>query len=703
MKRSPFFLLLFVVFQTALFSAQASPLGDSPRHVPLDEYIRPAATDLIYNGKLLFPAEATQLKKQGTDISQLNPAESDIYKNQTTLQSDNLNIQSGARVKYLEVIASPLKFYRFNVQDRSTGEMHTILLGKRAQTLLLRKAMLRRLGYQIPAMKRLARLTVEFSSSIAKADFIENRGTGLQMNADGDKEWILNLDDKNSNVIEFQDVIALSPTPAITNVAEGFLEPLIKGRRAINGLILPYNLVDVTSVEGLRWCSNPVRQNAINFPLYDNEAFSTSIDDLRWMMRKVSRLTRQDFVEIVKEAQFPYPSDLLMVEKLIARRNCARRIIKTEGQDLPFNPQVSAPPHLVDGQLLKEEFEGFAARYAMGEEESPVAPKEIFSLFESKVIGTAIDKLVSKINSDILPFTSPAQIGMNKQQDELLKDLLSFIKTGKPRSRDFGIWATPFLQGNLIASREVVAGSYMGTDNRISLVDTFGFAVETGLTGGALGLSPSKLLTGQASMSYLKQFAHVRQLDSVKNSLKEPYRNIIVPLVKKDIAKVIPTGLAAQFEKLDYEAQVTKAKEIVEVFKSELHDGESIIITESFGPSLGVFAGIDLGKEILFEKRLVAQAAIRAQQQTISRLHLLRIGDKIHVYKDRGNIKSLSFIVALQANIEVLNIRAKFTKGTASTAFYHASIDPNLDANPDLVLNLAAIRDVLMKSIISKL
>lgn len=704
MKRS---LLFFNALFVCLIS-QASPLAESPRHIPFAD-IRPPATDLVYQGQVLFPSDAIELKKKGVDISQLNPQESDIWKNSPTAtpQLDVLPLENGATVQFVEVVASPLKYFRFNVmaQDPKSGisQMHTILLGKKTQTLLLRKALLRRLGYQIPSMKRLSKLTVQFSSSIAKVDFVENRSSGLKLNADGDKEWILNLDDKNSNRLEMQDVVVLPVTSDITNVAEGFLEPLIQGRRSINALMIPFNMVDFgESINGLRWSSCQISQNAIFFPLQDNEEFKTPIDDAKWITRKILQLSRKDYVDIVKEAEIPHPADALLVEKLISRRNKLRKCLSLDGQDLQFNPQITIAPDLIEGELTRTEFEGFGARFALGEAESPIAPKELVALFKSKAIGTAIDELISKVNTDILPFTSPAKIAINKQRDELTKDLIEFIKTGKPRARDFGIWSKPYFQGQLIASREVVAGSYLGTDNRISLVDTFGVAADTGLALGTVGLSPNKLITGQAGVTYLRQYAHVRPLDSVKSALDEPYRNIIVPLVKRDMAKVIPTGLAAEFEKLDYEQQVKRAKEIVDVFKNELHDGESIIITESVGPTAAIQAGFDLGKALLFDQRIALQAALRAQQQIISRLHLLRVGEKIHVYKDRGNIKSVSFVVALQANIEILSIRAKFTKGTAQTAFYETDINPNQD-HKDLIMNLAALRDVLMKSSITKL
>src|SRR5690606_3433111 len=77
----------------------------------------------------------------------------------------------------------------------------------------------------------------------------------------------------------------------------------------------------------------------------------------------------------------------------------------------------------------------------------------------------------------------------------------------------------------------------------------------------------------------------------------------------------------------------TKLKEMVAVLKENLQNGESLIITDNLGTAASVRAGYR------FTDRVSAQAQFETGLIALGRVHLQRIGDNIHVYKDFGNMK----------------------------------------------------------------
>lgn len=692
----------FILFSFLISSVvSGSPLAELPSLIPF-ENIRPEATDLVWNGRKLTPIETASLRDRGLDISLIDPdATTDLWqpeRNDTTsLDEKNLPLVSGETVRFLRTLESPLKIFRFIVihRDRDGKErMYTALLAKRLQTFLLRRNLLRKLGYYVTPMKRLAKLRVEFSSAISKEDFIDNKSTGLRWGALGDKEWITNLNDKEAKHLDMQDILLMPAQVDVVNTAFPFVTPdFVQGRRVLNALLIPFNLVDVKeSINGLRWHSAQIKSDSIYLPLEDQEGFSTTLADARWIMRRILSLQRGDWQEIVSNIGYPLAAEKLLTEKLISRRNELRRLLKLPGEDLAFNPTVSHGEDLVNGELLKEDWDGLAAKLSMGEKPSIVSGDEFRALFKSKLVSTTISDLVRRVNEDLIPHTDLEKIAFKKQKDRLLDDLIEHIKTGKPVKREFGIWSAPYISPRLIVSREVIAGSYLGTDNRVQLADTIGFGAETGLHLGTLGLKPDVFLDAKAKLFYFRQFSHLKPLHSIKTSLSEPYKNLIVPFVSKKLADLIdPTALNQQ-EGEEQEDYFERIKVIVGALKDNLGNGESFIVTDSIG------AGGDIRAGYQFVERVKAQAQFSAGQLVLSRLHITRQDDKILIYKDLGNITSLQFVISLEAGIEVLSLRAKFSKGTATTEFYSLNLESDLESNPDLPLTLLGIRDALLEN-----
>jgi hypothetical protein len=695
--------LISILFLSLLlsFNSWATPIAEVSAVIP-EQSIRPEATDLIFQGKSLTSEEARRLEKSGQDISFINPDETtDIWRSSTSEQSDSLGIQSQEEVEFIQILSTPVKNFRFIISKiGSNGErqLFQAFLGKRLQTYLLRRNLLRKLGYVIPPMQYVPRLDVRFKTASLRNDFIDNKIQGLKWNALGDKEWILNLDDRESDLVALQDVAIMPVQAEITNVALGVMTPdFILGRRVLNSLFVPYALVDVReSINGFRWYPGLRKSNAVYLPLEDPEQFSTTWSDARWILRRIAKLNRYDFESIVSGIGYPEAAQKLLVEKLISRRNELIRLFKLDEPALAFNPGISFGEHLKEGELLKGEWPGIAPRLAFEEEPSLVSGKELGSLLKSKAISTVIQELVRRVNTELIPHTDLEKIVFEKQKDKFLDDLVEFVKTGKAPKRDFGVWTAPFISGKIIASREVIAGSYLGTDNRVQLVDSLGFGIDTGLYVGTIDLKPKQLLDGRLGLSYLRQYSHLRPLTSIDAALKEPYKNMLVPLLQRKWASSITPELFSGWEGLPEEEKLSRVKTVISEFKDQLGDGESLVITDNIVGSAAIRAGYN------FAERVKAQADINGQKVVLSRLHILRQGDTIHVYKDLGNIQSLSLVIGLKAGIEVMSLKASFTGGTARTHFYKVSMNTN-DEPSSLAVRMQGLRELLFEKGIGRL
>src|SRR5690606_13702021 len=93
-------------------------------------------------------------------------------------------------------------------------------------------------------------------------------------------------------------------------------------------------------------------------------------------------------------------------------------------------------------------------------------------------------------------------------------------------------WVFPTFRGQMILSRNLITGTYLGTDNLVQLVDTVGVAVSAGAFVGAVGLPVDAMASGEVSL--VRTYAHLRPVTSIQKSLKYSFKNIFVPLVKKD-------------------------------------------------------------------------------------------------------------------------------------------------------------------------
>jgi len=656
--------------------------------IPLDN-IRIPSNDLILpNHGLLSAEEAWALSRDSRnplDLSELNPAESLLWKDRAVIGLDDsldvVNLNEKARVKFEGELASQSSTFRFNISplDEDQNGYFIAMIDKRLHTTILRRNLLRKLGYDIPAMKYLKTIEVFFENLDEKKNFIKKLIPESTFGAP--ERWITKGLNDDSLSVTVQDLLVMTPKQGDHyNLAMG-VPPKTLLSRTLRSLIVPYALLDVSeSINKLSWQVGRVENNNLTLPHFTVANFNSTLDDVKWSLRKLKTLKRSDFQEIVEKANYPKPVAALVTEKLIARRNSLLKLILNDDDALAFNAKPSLGKELKEGRLTKEDWPGYASRFAHGAPDSPFQDLGyyLFTEFQSEVFAN----LISRVNEHLQGFDR-ADYQLEYYQDEFKRGLEHFVETGEFLEQEVGTWVSPILNGSLILSRDIVIGRHSGNDNLVQLADTFGYALKIGAHVGIEGLGEGIGSFARTDLKYIKTFSHLKPVKTLKQSVKEPYKNMIVPFLKKSLKK--------KFSALSNlgEASEEEVENLMDEINKQLGVGESLIITEKIGPTVLVKGTYTVANTKL-------SLAADANALLVKRTHLYRkSADQLQVYIDNGHSKSMGLSASLGFFIPITKIQGRSSSGKFNIDVYNLNIKPDLEKNPDLLVKAKAIEYLL--------
>jgi hypothetical protein len=658
------------------------------------EYRNDPAVDLIYKGRLLYPDEANELKtktKGKFDLSLLDPIESsDLWKNRypLTLPQSDFPFTEMDEVIYHSPVLSPSGIFRFNVESPGSGKLYTMLLGKSMHSILLAKGLLQKIGYQIPDIKYFSKIILSFSDEIEKKNFIsylENVAF-----AGAAKNWI--IEELEDHKVIIQDLIMMESHHEIYNLAVGVTGEMIQGRRLLSSLVVPLSLVNLNeSVNMLRWNAGYINNKEIVLDHDRLEEFQTSWDDARWIARRIESLKREDWEEIVEGSHVPKIVQMILVEKIISRRNSIMKLFQIEAKELQVNANVSSGVDLVKGKLTKEEWPGYASRFSYGDPESPLSDSEFRSWIKSKAISAGLEFALNQINN--LPYlgTDINKINNEKFQENIASAITNSINNQTPAEIPLKAWVFPTFRGQLILNRNLVTGTYLGTDNLVQLVDTVGVSVGAGAFVGTMGLPSPVQAYASGEALFLRSYSHLRPVSSIEKSLKYPFKNILVPLVKRDYGKkLFEAGRVTLDPEADEETRSAAVEQALAPFKESMEIGESIIITDSL--TTYASARLAVGHNKLFQAGL----GLVPGHVIVSRFHVHRKTEHdFQIYKDLGHSGSLGANLNLDTLIPILSFSYKKSKGQARVKFYTLNLHPS---NPETVKNISLLRGAIVAS-----
>lgn len=658
-----------------------------PGLIPLERGGEPA-TDLIYQGRLLYPEEAVELISQvgnQLDLSMLEPAESNLWQNKDQFLENQIDLPIESHmdeVRYVSSVPSPLSGFRFSVEG-SQGHTLTLMGSKTIHNILIRRALLLKLGYRVPAIKYISKVKVNFPDNASRERFKEYIGENTL-----GVRWVAHEEEGGSSLI-MQDLVAMGAEDEIYNLALGnHLEAIAQGRRVIKSLVLPFSLVNVPeSVNLLNWSAARVVSNHVMVDLDKSTDFNCSYEDALWIFRRIEKLERRDWEEIVDASHLPPSVKTILLEKLIGRRNSLGDSLRVDYEEIKVDGNPNNAAALVDGRLTQEFFDGYARRFSFGDPESPLSSSELTDYILSVGLSSAIDAAVSGINS--IPGLGTDIGGRNEEEiDKLIAQATAeSIESGEQVTElPVSTWIFPTYQGGLNLSRNIIAGNYLGTDNLVQLVDTIGINLRVGAFIGVAGLSPVSV-GAQPTAHYTRNYSHIRPLYGANQMWKYPFKNMIVPLLKRKVGKLLDGVESLP----DDETGRAQLELIVNELKDNLDIGESFLITDSIGAGLSVFGGVSF-----YNQLLRIDAGVTPSATVISRLHIFRKDeDTFQVYKDLGNIKSIMVTVSLTgAGLPIVTASQRYSSGSARTKFFDLNLQKLGAKTKDA---LAGLRDVLVK------
>ncbi|MBY0515921.1 MAG: hypothetical protein K2P81_03360 [Bacteriovoracaceae bacterium] len=695
MRRLLFVLLVFVY----AMSAWAQMRGTIPR-----EYVNRPASDLEYKGQPILPEEAHDLyiqSRKRLDLSTLNPVQdTDIWKDAFPArldekQLDDLPVEELDEVKYDSNVLSRSGNYRFNVTKVNAfgvPEIFTVLVSKNSHSMLLTKALLRKIGYNVPAMKWLAQMRIKFDDEGEKKRFI-NYLEREALAGDADN-WI--AEDFGDNTLLLQDVVVMEGMPLIYNLAMGpITNDLIQGRRLLSSLVVPLALTNVPeSVNMFRWSVGNIADNLVSLQLDYADEFDCSWEDARWIGRRIEKLSRADWEDVVASSHVPKPVQMVMLEKLIGRRNNLVKLLDLDALELKVDPNTNYGAEVVSGKVVKEKWDGYATRFAYGDPDSPLSDAEMTSWIKSKALQTAIDGAVSYVNS--LPqLGSDIQKLNSAEYDNYIKDYInSGANGGDPLHMPVKGWVFPTFRANLVLTRNITTGTYLGTDSMVNLVDAIGINMDAGVFAGMGGIPSPFNVSARASASVTRVYAHLRPVTTLSKALKYPFKNMLVPMVKREYGKNLNEILNLNLDELTDEERQEKLKKGLAPFKEDLQIGESLIVTDTIlvGGSVRVGAS--------YMTLVKANLGVAPSQVVLSRFHIHRRSeDIIQIYRDFGNVRSIAVNFSLDSWLPIIKLGFKTSAGSARTKFFSLNINPE---QKDAAAQVAALRDALLHSSLKK-
>lgn len=705
-------MLLGLAF-SAFFLALANPASayDHEEAIRLNGMQLPA-DDLVDVSQgastILNPEEAWQLAISGKqDLSLLDPSSSSNIWSGEASSSDasdsSLAVSSDSLPTFLGSVSSQEGISRFNIQiDGRSPKTLTVLLSKTAHTFLLRRALLARLGYKLPPMAYTSQLRVRFPTVQSKRDYLT---LGLPQDTYGAaSRWVANPNEISGPglVVTFQDVVLLPSRQDTYNLAlaapvtldpNDQIQPLRD--RTLRSLIVPYALADLgESVNQYEWIVGRISDQSVVLPSEQPENFSSTSDDAKWILRRIANLSRHDIEQIVAAAALPTPVAELVTEKLISRRNHLLKLFGIASQEIAFDSKVTDAPYLKNGKILALVWPGYASRFAYGDPDSPTHDIKFLGL--SALESNAISNLVAFANNQIPHLSIEGQTQAHNQK-LLLTLLTNFLKTGSPGTIPMKVWKAPIASGDLSLSRAVVIGSYLGTNNLLQLADSVGFTGAAGFTLGLDGLPGYLSFPGMIEGSVSTTYTHLKPLTTMKQSVTQPFRNMVVPWLQfraagrlKKIAGLQSGGIS------DPDELKKELGSLLDEFRKYLGVGESLIVTETLGADESIAAQIGLSSPLTPS----ATGKLALKQLVISRLHVFRKDENtIQIFKDRGDLGGIELSAELDVGkvipFPIFSLSLADKKGSANIKYSNINLNGDPEQNPGIFSNAAALSSLL--------
>jgi|GEM_PF-4828686 len=726
-----FIFLTFLTLEVSL--AQSLQQGDDVFY-PLETGIAmgskgKVASDLIYNGKALTTRDAIKLKELAWDgkfdLSTLDPEEFTYWSNKYVLDKDleesNVRLKDNDVSEFLEQgsLGDNKGTY---IHVSHADQIYQVIMRPENYRSLMMRTLLRKIGYFVPSLKKINRVKVNFESADQKQTFLDhyNENHNFEIETEDDDEiqewveqdkWIFH-NPQGQNWVILQDVVLRNITDGdYTNLSlEPRLDKEIKNRRTFSSLLIPYSILNYSgSTNAFEWWSGKIISQNIFMDYPEAVFFDMSYEDGRWMTRRLSKLTRSDWDDVVRSSQLPGTIQKVLLEKVMARYNSTVDLFQLNSAKLKVDYKVSDGVKLEKGKLRQCHWDGFAISFCDADKDNPIGRSDLWEFIKSKAFSVGIDSIMGAINS--LPIFSTDIAGNNSSiiENAVSNAITRFDETGEEENLLMKRWNFGYHNYNIILSRNLVTGRYQGSDQLVSLVHSAGVSLGVGKYFAQMGynefLRSDNLYQREGNFSGInvspislkvggrisRVYSHVQPVLKIKDSNKNfSFKEFLVFFVKKGMGRIFNETKDENKKEISRAEVLATAKKNLQTFKERLNVGESFIITDTLGG--GGVAGVSASYQKLVELGLGGGL----DGSVINRLHIIRASEnKLHVYKNFGNLLKVSFNAQLAAlSIPVFRFyKEKIPGGRAQTDFFTIDLDEN---SPGLIDNVLAIRSLFV-------
>lgn len=641
----------------ALVLVWSSLVSSAPVTVLLKESHQ-VASDLEHEGKVLSEQEILSLRSEGLDISTLKPDQStDYWKEElvgSDVQEDKLvDSDKISTFTYLNPVGSEVGTVRIAVEGEA-GKQYLIQFSRNNHKMLMWKALLQKLGYNVPPVQWLPEAKLKINSAL-----IEDLTKTLAGWAGEPKSWIV---DKNKNELHLQDVLIFESHLSHYHLATGYIPGSVKKTRLFNALPVAYSLLSYpdSGLDLMGWTYGSISQDLLLLDFSQNiSGYSPKYEDARWIARMILDLSRNDLVDIVAASKFPPEIQAYLLEKIVSRRNDLGKKLNLDASDMSFNKGL---------KIKTAKVSGFADTFKSTPAESPLSKKQLIPYGEALLQSSVIDAAIGKFNSALMPATDIGKKIQEKNFQAFIKQIKNFMETGEEKNIPFGAYAFPFGETHLIMSRDVVTGSYMGNKNLVQKADTFGFSVLAGTFVGFNGLPANLFADVRGQVYFSRIYSHIKPLKEIRSVFKEPYMNIFVETKRREVLSSFEDLMnkVSKGETLSKEDLISVKSQIDKAFPV----GDSLVITDSLGSSLAGTVGYGLHNTTA----ITASASMGGR--IIKRMHIIRLNEKLlQIYLNDANVNNLSIQVDLNSLIPVMNISKSSMSADVKVDLYELNLD----------------------------
>ena len=586
--------------------------------IPIDPGAKRPANDLVYQGQSIDQSQADDLLRRGVELWRLNPQESQLWRDARQAPSDEADQHfpaEGATVRFDSYLASTQGIFRSSIDvidsaaasgAVTAGDVRpfTLSVSLSNSAALMRAALLRRIGYRLSNPKLYHSLTIVFADKAARDQFVDNLA---DRSLTSRSRWIKGaLDDRPQ--VTLQGVV-LEPGRINQQALHWGLmsQALEQDRRVLRSLVIPDVLVDFTEkVNTFAWDPSRVFNGNINFDYLFSDGFSdVAYDDIKWITARLAGLAREDFGTMVGLAGLPEDISALLVEKIICRRDALVKLLGL-APAYPLMGYVSDlnVGNISHGQLTQDNYTGYPEEFYRKPDQPPMRFSQLWRYALIEGISAGIGGLLDLVNTNLLTAQSSGS-AVAAQQNAVSQGMAKYIiKTGSLTGfqQTAGIWSMPLAGANINASRTVVAGTYLGSDSQVQLVDTLSVGVNGGFYLGWDGVSPIATPGLAATVTLLRSYSHVKPVQDMDAALRTNWGQMMAAgymmhlskALNPDVECSIPTGPwtsefdvdGTRFIKINFDQNRPNGRE-------EALDMRALLVAQGANPDRIVLEAID--------------------------------------------------------------------------------------------------------------